>query len=57
MNSWGSENAKGSLQFTQNGNQMKCILKDIQLSSSEMFNAKDLQGIGTISGELTFYKN
>lgn len=57
MNAWGSENAKGTVRFTENGNETKCILKDIQLTSNNMFNAKDLQGIGTVSGELTFYKN
>lgn len=57
MNTWGSDNAKGIVQFTQNGNEIKCLLKDIQLSSNDMFNPRDLQGIGNVSGELIFYKN
>ena len=36
---------------------MKCVLKNIVLSDSEMFNADDFKSDGTISGELTFYKN
>jgi hypothetical protein len=57
MNVWDSENAKGTIRFVQNGNEIKCILKDIQLSPAKMFNADDLQEIGTVSGEFTFYKN
>jgi hypothetical protein len=57
MNTWGSENAKGTVQFTYNRNEVKCVLKNIVLSDSEMFNADDLKSDGTISGELTFYKN
>jgi hypothetical protein len=57
MNSWGSENVKGTLQFTQSGNETKCVFKNIVLTASEMFNADDLKVNGTVSGELTFYKN
>lgn len=57
MNTWGSENAKGTIQFVYNGNEVKCVLKDIVLSASEMFNADDLKANGTVTGELTFYKN
>jgi hypothetical protein len=57
MNSWGSENAKGTVQFTKNENEMKCVFKNIALTASEMFNADDLKSNGTVSGELTFYKN
>lgn len=57
MNSWGSDKAKGTVQFDYNGNQVKCVLKNIQLSSAEMFNADDLKADGMVSGELTFYKN
>lgn len=57
MNTWGSENAKGTIQFFYNGNEAKCVLKDIVLSASEMFNADDLKANGTVTGELTFYKN
>lgn len=57
MNAWGSDNAKGTLQFTQSGNEIKCIIKAIVLTSSEMLNANDLKGNGIVSGELTFYKN
>ncbi len=57
MNSWGSEDAKGTLQFTQNGTATKCSFKNIQLSANTMFNPEDLDQNGIVSGELTFYKN
>jgi hypothetical protein len=57
MNSWGSDNAKGTIQFAYNGNEVKCILKNIVLTSAEMYNADDLTSDGTVSGELTFFKN
>lgn len=57
MNTWGSDIAKGTVQFVYNGNEVKCTLKNIVLSSAEMFNADDLKSDGTISGELTFFKN
>jgi hypothetical protein len=57
MNTWGSENAKGTVQFSYSGNQVKCTIKDIVLTASETFNADDLKANGTVSGELTFYKN
>lgn len=57
MNSWGSDKAKGTIQFIYTGNEVKCTLKNIVLSSAEMFNADDLKSDGTISGELTFFKN
>lgn len=57
MNSWGSDKATGSLQFTYNGNEVKCVFKDLTLSSAEMFNADDLKADGKVSGELSFYKN
>jgi len=57
MNAWGSENTKGNVQFTENGNEIKCVLKDVVLTGSEMFNADDLKGNGVVSGELTFYKD
>ncbi|MFM9988737.1 hypothetical protein [Flavobacterium sp.] len=57
MNAWGSENTKGNLQFTESGNEIKCVFKDVVLTASEMFNADDLKGKGIVSGELIFYKD
>lgn len=57
MNSWSSDKAKGTIKFTYNGNEVKCTLKNVVLSSAEMYNSDDLKSDGTVSGELTFYKN
>jgi hypothetical protein len=57
MNAWGSENTTGNVQFTESGNEIKCIFKAIVLTASEMFNADDLKGNGIVSGELNFYKD
>lgn len=57
MNIWDSQPASGILIFTVNGNEIKCQLKDIKLEASKMYNSDDLQGEGTVSGELTLYKN
>ena len=57
MNSWGSDTAKGTLQFTANGNAITCSFKNIQLSANTMFNPDDLDQNGFVTGELTFYKN
>lgn len=57
MNVWETQPASGKLIFTINGNEIKCQLKDIKLEASKMYNADDLQGEGTVSGELTLYKN
>ena len=57
MNVWDTQPASGKLIFTINGNEIKCQLKDIKLEASKMYNADDLQGEGTVSGELTLYKN
>jgi hypothetical protein len=57
MNTWGSENAQGTIQFQVNGNEIKCTLKGIQLQASEMYNAEDLKGVGEVSGEFTVWKS
>jgi hypothetical protein len=57
MNNWGSDNAKGTLQFNYYGNEIKCIIKDVTLTPSEMYNADDLKANANVTGELTFYKN
>lgn len=57
MNVWDAQPTSGKLVFTVNGNEIKCQLKDIKLQASKMYNADDLQGEATVSGELTLYKN
>ena len=57
MNNWGSDDAKGKLQFNYSGNEIKCIIKDVTLTPSEMYNADDLKANANVTGELTFYKN
>lgn len=57
MNVWETQPASGKLVFSVKGNEIKCQLKDIKLKPNEMYNAPDLQIEGTVSGELTLYKN
>lgn len=57
MNVWDAKPTSGELVFTVNGNEIKCRLNDIKLEASKMYNADDLQGEGTVSGELKLYKN
>ncbi|MEO8234973.1 MAG: hypothetical protein ABI549_06125 [Flavobacterium sp.] len=57
MNVWETQPTSGKLAFSVKGNEIKCQLKDLKLKPSIVYNADDLQGEGTISGELTLYKN
>lgn len=57
MNVWDPQETSGKLQFTVNGNEIKCTLKDIKLKPGTIYNAEDLQKEGVVSGELTLYKN
>lgn len=57
MNVWDAQAASGKLKFAINGDEIKCTLKDIKLRPSIIYNAKNLQNEGLVSGELTLYKN
>ncbi len=57
MNVWDSQPDSGKLIFSVNGNEIKCTVKNVRLQPSKMYNADDLQGEGTVSGEFTLYKN
>lgn len=57
MNSWGSSNANGQLQFEVNGSEVKCAFKGLKLSANKMLNGENLQGEAVVSGTFTFYKN
>jgi hypothetical protein len=54
---WSSNDVSGTLQFTANGNEIKCKFSGIKLQPSEMYNKGELNNVGTASGEMTFYKN
>ena len=57
MNVWDTQATSGTLQFTVNGNEIKCNLENIKLEPSTAFNADDLKKEGTVSGQFTLYKN
>lgn len=54
---WSSDDASGTLQFTTNGNQIKCQFSGIKLQPSAVYNKGENNNVGTASGEMTFYKN
>ncbi len=54
---WSSDDASGTLQFTTNGNEIKCKFSGIKLQPSAMYNKGESNNLGTASGEMTFYKN
>jgi len=54
---WESDDKSGKLDFTVNGNEIKCTFSDITLQPSEFYNKEAQNKPATISGELTIYKN
>ena len=57
INVWDTKSMSGKLIFSVKDNEIKCQFKNIKLQASKMYNSDDLQGEGTVSGELTLYKN
>jgi len=54
---WSSDDASGTLQFTTNGNEIKCKFSGIKLEPSAVYNKGENNSVGIASGEMTFYKN
>lgn len=54
---WSSDAASGTLQFSVNGNEIKCKFDNIKLQPNAMYNKGEYDNAGTASGEMTFYKN
>lgn len=54
---WESDDNTGKLDFTVNGNEIKCSFSNLTLQPNEFYNKGELNAKATISGELTIYKN
>lgn len=54
---WSSDNNSGTIQFTVRGNEINCKFSNMKLQPSAMYNKGEWNGVGTASGEMTFYKN
>lgn len=54
---WESDNATGKLDFTVNGDEIKCSFSNLKLQANEFFNKGELNNPAIVSGELTLYKN
>ncbi len=54
---WESDDKTGKLDFTVNGNEIKCSFADLKLQPSMMYNKGEQDGIASVSGELIIYKN
>lgn len=54
---WESDDKTGKLNFTVNGNEIKCAFSNLTLQPSMMYNKEEQSKPATISGELTVYKN
>lgn len=57
MADWSSDDTSGTMQFTTNGNEIKCKFSGIKLQPSIVYNKGELNNAGSASGEMTFYKN
>lgn len=54
---WESNDKTGKLNFTVNGNEIKCNFSNLTLQPSLMYNKGEQDAPATVSGELTIYKN
>ena len=54
---WSSDDQSGTMTFQVNGNEIKCTFRDLKLQPSMVYNKADLNQMGTVSGEITLYKN
>lgn len=54
---WESDDKTGKLDFTVNGNEIKCSFSNLILQPSDFYNKGELNAKATVSGELTIYKN
>jgi hypothetical protein len=54
---WESDDKTGKLDFTVNGNEIKCSFSNLTLQPSMMYNKGELNTAATLSGELIIYKN
>ncbi|HQV77991.1 MAG TPA: hypothetical protein PLJ42_04700 [Chitinophagales bacterium] len=54
---WESDNKTGKLDFTVNGNEIKCSFSNLSLQPNTMYNKGEVAAMATVSGDLIIYKN
>ncbi|SCY48353.1 hypothetical protein [Flavobacterium caeni] len=54
---WSSDDQSGTIQFDVTGDKIQCRFSNIRLQPSAMYNKGESNAVGTVSGEMTFYKN
>lgn len=54
---WSSDDTSGFIKFEVNGDEIKCVFKDLELKPSEVYNKGELNQEAVVSGSFHLYKN